>query len=336
MLAIIKGNCPKPEVLYPCKCINKQIDCTALDVGSYDIKFIFQALSNNVKTESDRHFDSFTLSNKLIEEFEDNVFGNITFDNIIIVNSDNFKRISAHAFKSSVDTLESFTEVAISKIGENSNGYEFFKVMSSLNNLNKIQLQLHKIPAIPPNAFNNPKQTKLEAIDFNSHTRLIGAIKSIGNNAFSALTNLKFLNLYGLEIDHIPKHAFDFNVPSNQSLHINLGDNPLNGSSFEMGAFLNAKRPLNLNFFSRGAIKMDYLDGNIFLPFLKSDKRNILSFTREPSGFQFACDCLSHWLVKEKALIKDQVNLNIRCPRNNDFEGKTIWEVDEKLFAHCK
>jgi hypothetical protein len=172
--------------------------------------------------------------NKLIEELEDNVFGNITFDNIIIVHSDNFRRISADAFKSSVDTLESFTKVGISRIGENSNGYEFFKAMSFLNNLNRIQLQLHKIPAIPPNAFNNPKQTKLETIDFNSNTRLIGAVKSIGNNAFSALTNLKFLNLYRLEIDHIPKHAFDFNIPSNQTLNINLGDNPLNGSSFEI------------------------------------------------------------------------------------------------------
>jgi len=327
LLVGIEGKCPQPELLYPCKCQYPDIACTDRE-KHYDIEFIFKTLSKNIKSEEDLHFDTFSLTNPYIEELEDNVFGSITFKKIQVSFSDNLRRISANAFNSSVDTIEEISLRFLYKLGENSNGYELYNLLSSLNNLKSVNLIAPKITEIPPNAFSNPKQTKLESIDYQN-----GSLVTIGNYAFSALTNLKYLNLRGVGINYIPKHAFDFNVPSNQTLNIDIAGNPMN-QGFEIGTFLNAKRPLSLTYYSK-PLEMS-LDEKIFSPFLRLDKRNSLSCYSARSALYFKCDCQDYWLVRDKSIFKNQLNVSGTCLDGIRFEHKSLNELDESYFTQCK
>jgi hypothetical protein len=128
-------------------------------------------------------------------------------------------------------------------------------------------------------------------------------------------------------IDHIPAHAFDFKNPSNITLALNLGSNNLNGSSFEKGVFLNAKRPINLDLSWN---KINYLDETIFLSFLSLNSDNRIQLF----GNLLSCsDCRSYWLIRDKDKLKNKFIGDVQCKDNNSGDVKSLWDGND--FAEC-
>ncbi len=84
-------------------------------------------------------------------------------------------------------------------------------------------------------------------------------------------------------------------------------------------------------------MNIDFLDEKIFSTFLKSNKKNTIRLILENKEIEFACDCRSHWLGqilnRDKAHIKDQINMNVRFPRNEKFRRK-IFGMLMRNFSH--
>jgi hypothetical protein len=147
-------------------------------------------------------------------------------------------------------------------------------------------------------------------------------MNKISNYAFYELPNLKYLTINANKILKIFANSFDFEMPSNNLINIDLQNNKLNGSSFELEAFLGTKRAINLMLMFN---EMTYLDEQIFEPLFNSDSRNIINLEGNP----LLCDCRMFWLIREKDIIQNQLK-NAIC---NNFAN--IWSLDEKYFAKC-
>jgi hypothetical protein len=71
---------------------------------------------------------------------------------------------------------------------------------------------------------------------------VMSTIQSIGFASFANLPALGSLSFSNQHISHIEFHAFSFYEPSNKTLIIDLTENNLNDSSFEIGSFSGANR----------------------------------------------------------------------------------------------
>ena len=169
-------------------------------------------------------------------------------------------------------------------------------------------------------------QKRVSVISFNQNFQLLKKIESIGNNAFYELNNLEHLRLYSQSLSHIPSNAFAFRNSSNVKLIIFLNYNDLISSSFSIGAFTNAKRPLGL-FLDRN--KITYFDENIFSPFLSLSPQNSMDLQNNPIN---CSDCRNYWMIKEKRNIESKVS-NAQC---GGGEGKSIFDPRVIDFVHCE
>jgi hypothetical protein len=319
-ILIFGGKCPPKEVFDPCLCNGTIIEC--FGDTSYNLKAIFQNASKSMKNE-DKNFDTFAMTNQAIEELEDNTFADITFKEILLKNTMSLKIINSNTFSpNNTKTIEVFRQSGDSKIGSEKYLSQLFDAMTSLANVREIYFDNSSLRSIPSHAFNstNDMLKNLVKINFNENTRMY--INYLGEYAFYNLNNLTFLSFYDNTIDHIPKHAFDFEKPSNDYLFIDLGSNYLNETGFEVGMFTESKRPLNISLVWN---QISVLDEKVFLPILSIDKRNTIDFSTNP----FVCDCRMQWLFKAKSLYQNQVK-NIKC-----FNQKEFWSLTDKDFEKC-
>src|SRR2546426_1175167 len=103
-LVVYCGKCPKPEVVKPCYCASDQsIFCEGEEY--YSIRNIFKRVSHSLN-DSEKHFNFFLLDNPAITELEENIFYDITFERISLVN---VAKIHKKAFNSTFNTLRDFT-----------------------------------------------------------------------------------------------------------------------------------------------------------------------------------------------------------------------------------
>jgi len=314
------GKCPPNEVINPCLCNSTTILCEGNE--SYKLQHLFLIASKAIKDE-DKHFDFFIMTNKAIERLEDNTFSDITFKEILLQNTVSLKIIDSNAFAvNNTKTVEVFRNEGESKLGSNQYLNQLFDALKELTNVREIYFDNSSLRSIPSNAFNSSDGSlkNLVKIHFNENTR--SYINFLGEYAFYGLNNLTFISFYDNIIDHIPKHAFDFEKPSNNYLYVDLGSNYLNETGLEIGIFTDSKRPLNISLVWN---QISVLDERVFAPILQKDKRNIIDFYTNP----FSCDCRMVWLFKSKSLYQNQVK-NIKCLNQKEF-----WSLTDKDFEIC-
>jgi hypothetical protein len=268
------AECPEPELLDPCSCINgtiSSIECSG--TTDYSLKHIFQNLS---KTLSDRekHFHAFTLSNAATTQLPENLFENITFDRINL-NSDSLIRINTHTFESINSYIRGFENLSPHLQNDPPNN-DLFTALSSMNNLGFIIMNKANIPEIPSNAFNGT-QHNLATIKFHNWN-----LTKIGDKVFSTLSKLSWISLRYNNLTHISAQAFDMRDKSSDILTIDLQNNQLNDTSFEIGAFLNTQRPTHLLLSENK--NLTHLDEAVFKAFLSKDPKNEIKVDK------FDCD----------------------------------------------
>ena len=310
----------------PCRCAtNRTIVCEGDDF--FDMKSLFQKLSRSIENESDKKFNELVMNNTAINALEDNFTSNITFRKITIKDALSLSKISAKAFGKNTETVRDFVIVGESQVGEDKYVNELFDALSSLVNAKRIWMNRNKLKMISSVGFGKVAGYNRALIDlnFNRFSTTNGHIRSVGNYAFYYLNNLRHLYLSHQKIDYIPANAFDFEKRSNQTLYIYLGNNRLNNTSFERGVFLNSKRPIHLELYWNH--QLNYLDEQIWSPFLKLDKRNRIRLGDNP----LACDCKSYWIVRDKQKFKDQI-ANVKCK----VGPNKVFSIDLIPFEQCK
>lgn len=261
LLTLIKiiscGKCPPKQVSHPCVCESKIIKCEGNQ--SFNLKLIFQKISEYLN-EDEKSFNFFLLNNEKINEFEENVFADITFRFITIIDAKSLQKISANAFKGNEKTIEVFEQRGDMKL---KNMTQLFVAINSLESVVSITLNLFEMKSLPSYAFYN-------------------------------LNRLQELNLINGQLNYISAKSLSFEKKSDESLIIDLTFNNLTEFSFNSESFIDVKRPLELDLREN---QLRILDEHIFRPFLLSDVRNSVNMRANPLN---CFDCRMEWLVKEK------------------------------------
>lgn len=236
----------------------------------------------------------------------------------------NLTSINTRAFTESSSTLKllSLQNVTLNSITYNNN---VFAAISSLLNVEYIIISFDpksNITSIPENAFQQISgvQSNLRRID------VWGSFNTIGVNAFYDVPNLEIIRLSGNQINYIPSGAFDFRQSSNSRLNVDLSYNQLNQTSFQVGLFLNPKRPLYIDLSGN---QLKHLDMNVFCPFFQSNGQNIINLQYNILD----CDCLSYWIVRQNLTLNSRI-FNARC-RNNQPIWDYNWNCDDYDTNFC-
>jgi hypothetical protein len=196
--------------------------------------------------------------------------------------------------------------------------YDLFHMLSSMINLEKLELYYTSITTIPSHAFQpvNGIQNNLTSVNFFS-----SLIEEIGNNSFYHLNNLKYLSFFVNNLRSISKTAFNFKDSSNERMELILSYNNLNGMSFEIGSLINLKRPTEIDL--EWNPSLTYLDQDIFQPFLDSNIGNKLLIQYS----HFNCDdCRSYWL-RNNQKYSNRTDL-VLCSNGKNY-------TDSSNFAKC-
>jgi len=154
-----------------------------------------------------------------------------------------------------------------------------------------------------------------------------GKLEKIGSFAFYNLNSLTLLGLGYNLIDLIPTNAFHFRKESKDVLDIYLDNNPnINGSSFQINAFENIGRTVNLKLYFINSViqKITFLDENVFTSFLEANQNNRIYMT---NNLIDCSDCRSYWLKQNHYLASKIYNL--MCSNKNSF-------LDNSNFLTCK
>ncbi len=213
-----------------CQFKNSGITCDSAE--KLDLKKEFQILSNSLSPNK-KSFDHFYL-NAPIDEIPENVFIDIKFKLICIINS-NFTRIHSNAFESTAVYTTLYSDISEnSKLSNSPPDYDIYKAFSSLVNLEELQINLDGdvVHDVPDNAFNKFGQLNfLKSIEFKGNYE----ISRIGNFVFKntpKLTNI----YYSIKAIHsISSHAFDFSYYQPVTIHIK--STQINESCLETGIF---------------------------------------------------------------------------------------------------
>ena len=123
---------------------------------------------------------------------------------------------------------------------------------------------------------------------------------------------------------YIPKNAFNFKNPSNETLYLSLFENPINSTSFAFNSLINSKRPIRLNM---SFTNITYLDEKIFLPFFVKNNKNLLYLF----GVKIDCmDCRNYWLIKYKEYISRISQM--KCSNGNQILNKKNFKDRQNYF----
>src|SRR5581483_6709791 len=91
-------------------------------------------------------------------------------------------------------------------------------------------------------------------------------VNAIKGSPFSKMKGLVSIHLTNGSLNHIPSNAFKIEAHTKNSLRIDLYGNPLNGSSFESGAFTHPslnKTKITLSFKNNN---ISFFNEAVFLP----------------------------------------------------------------------
>ena len=146
-------------------------------------------------------------------------------------------------------------------------------------------------------------------------TLRVGAIKG---SPFAKFRNLQSLSIMESNLNFISAHALEVGqktVNTLGPLNINLHENKLNSSSFEVGslsniALISGRKNVKLTLSTNQIV---YLDENVFLPFLKGSGNALNLY----NNTLLDCDdCKSAWICKQPERLQMAIN-SCMCKDHN-------------------
>jgi len=313
LFGFVRTQCPLNILIEPCSCANETITCENIHDLSFDLRSIFIKFS---LISAKQDFRNFLLSNTSIEFLPNNVFVNITFENLIFRNNFALTNIDSNAFTSFENQIESFQTLNTNL----SDSQQLFSLIRQFRNLRYLSLQNDRLTFIPDYAFNH---TNLTHIYFGlEYTNQSQPIERIGDYAFYHLPNLHFLRIFSPNLTRITKYALAQQKRySNDELHSNMlelymGGQGLNSTSFELTSLNRFRnRFVFLRFYNTN---ITYLDENIFQPFLESNPSSIVDIGS--TNRLFNCSCQSAWIQKDYFFNRHQME--------NRVYGYPCWIYD--------
>jgi len=315
------GKCPKPEVLSPCKCITHEtiftISCDTNE--TVDIKKILTKASEDQDVVN-TVFDLLDLSFPNITEFPEGATGKLRFKHVnIYENVKSLQRIHSKAFASSQDTMVDFT-VEAENIKNGPAPYSLVDLINSFPNL--VFLTVHSLI--------DTIQDGSLSVNLTYLSYLFLRVNAIKGSPFAKLTSLLVINLKDGSLNHIPSNAFKIGhkeANNGKGLKILFFGNPLNGSSFELGAFTHPslnKRKISVSFWNNN---ITFLNETVFLPFLQNEN-NTITITHNPLDCD---DCRTAWICnKLSAKIRNKLDQFVQCK-----DGHSLFDC-EKNFEKCE
>ena len=269
--------------------------------NNIDLKEIFGKFSETSE-KNEKHFKKFHLNNTIIKVLEENIFNDLTFDEIIIENCMNLSTIHHDAFTttSMVTKVIKIKNSALMSTQSNS----IFRILSKFINLESVSLDNNNIKEIPSNAFQIiiGYQDNLKEINISG-----SSFMTIGVSAFENLHNLERITFSMVDLDKISNNAFRM-TSSDKPMVIDFSLSPqINSSVFEVNTLAGIQRPTRLIFGSPDQLShMTYLDEKVFLPFLLGNMKNTIELNLQ----MFDCnDCRNNWIGKHQALLPRFQNL---------------------------
>jgi hypothetical protein len=195
-----------------------------------------------------------------------------------------------------------------------------------MTNLIYLSISLTNIHELPPNTLNNTNLCSLIIFDLNIiNNYSYNLLKNFGENNNSIKCDRK-IELSG-NFNFIPSHAFVIESHNEDvDLSITFGYSKINGSSFELGAFINAGRTLHLSF--EGTFELTYLDEKIFKPLLDAYPKSTISL----EDCLLDCgNCNFLWIFETKNITLQQIT-GTNCYNGKSLENLTI---DDFKYCNC-
>ncbi len=300
------GKCPKPEVLSPCKCFPTNVTSIFIHCNTneiVDIKKILTKASEDPDVVN-TIFDQITFNGTKIIEFPEGATGKLRFKSVLIYNNvKSLQRIHSKAFATSQDTMKYFYVFTTNV----TNGPAPYSLVDLINSFPKLELLgLDSLIDIIQDDSFSVNLTNVRQINLR--------VNAIKGSPFAKLTNLNFISLSDGSLNHISSNAFKIEHTEDntgKALGIRLQGKPLNGSSFELGAFTHPslnKRKIFLEFNNNN---ITFLNETVFLPFLQNENNTFLEITHNPLDCD---DCRTAWICnKLSAKTRNRLDNNVQC-----------------------
>ncbi|OTF70462.1 Leucine rich repeat containing protein [Euroglyphus maynei] len=182
------------------------------------------------------------------------------------------------------------------------------------------------------NLFRYIRFQRIIMIDMKSLIRLHsnvfnGTNNDISSYAFYELNSLRSIRIHSGHNDglqRISAHSFDLAQPLSHPLTIDLRQNRLKLSTFEMDTFQQVNRPVNLDLSENN---LTSLPQTIFERFLNTDAKNTIRLQTNPLHCN---DCGIYWLLKDRQIYSAQIH-----DANCQTIDANLWRLDESTFRQC-
>ncbi|CAF1559504.1 unnamed protein product [Didymodactylos carnosus] len=305
--------CPPNSKIFPCTCDSdlRQVTCEGQKFTTTTIflKNIIRTFHDYVET-NERYFEHLLFHSNITDfsdinypTLEEDVFGEISFKKIEIINISNFENINYKAFSTkNAQFVEEF-------IIEHTNLSKVYLGSISLTNLTYISLANNKLTELPENIF--PNSEKLKTVDLKNNQIVI-----VSDRAFINKPNLEYIDLSRNRISRIPP------ISSLRNITINLSKNDFLWSG--SGGYFT--QPTHIILDDNNFI---YLDQSYFERFLNPIYKNTLSIKNNKID---CIHCNNKWLLFNNNTKLYQQNIyNMEC----ESMTRSFWESNIEDFSRC-
>jgi hypothetical protein len=259
------------------------------------------------------------IDNDQIEEIGENSLAKMNFKTIRIGKCFSLKRIHSNAFEHQFKQTTTFS-VSATNIYLDIWPYNFYDLVNSFHKLSLLRFS-SRIGIL---------EEKFGA-NLNKLLFLFLSVDSIKGSPFSNMSSITLIDLSKGGLNYISNNAFKLGHARDNVLYflpIDLSFNNLNGSSFEKGVFThqtlkNRSIQLYLN-----DNNINYLDKQVFFPFLLTGNNRILNLTNNPLDCD---DCRSAWICQsisvpdgesmKRLQITQLIDVNAKCSDNKRSFG---------------
>ncbi|XP_054158397.1 uncharacterized protein LOC128956707 [Oppia nitens] len=299
----VSSSCPQNEALVrPCRCEYGIIICH--DQTGVRIKEMFAHLSNQLEYIN-RHIHMVQISGIAITQLPDNVFSDITVNEIVIRDAPKLRTISDTAFKGT----KLFTKRLVIHNCPQLQVDTLWTLINKLREVSSMKLcELENLREIPTLAFKELNKLRQLLICGPS-------VRTLHEKAFFKLTSLARLDIVNTGLTRLHDNSFVFEHPSRHMLTIGLFDNrQLTAEGLSAHTFAHMGRPVSLDFSGYNFESVHYrrqmpvIHEHVFRPFFKAHELNDINLY----GQEFECqNCKNVWLKKEVSL--HEKLLGLRC-----------------------
>ncbi|CAG2103165.1 unnamed protein product [Medioppia subpectinata] len=307
--------CPNPEEFAPCTCLNDVITCINAE-KKLNLDDKFRLLAAGAPPGS-RFYTRFELEDSYITRLPAHIFHGIQFGELKFSSCTQLSCVDPGAFEGLGFCINKFTAELTNFSAPVSASCDLFAALSTLTNVETIQITDSQITQIPANAFNDGmgELTHLRKVDFGGKL-LKGHIHTVNQRAFYTLPNVSLIDLSNQNISVIGQDAFMVKHTNVERLNIRLELNSLAGHSFTYEVFP-INRPLKITM--GGNKQLHYLPRSTFYYILAQTGDIVIDL----KGDQMEIDVNNEWLVT----YKDDINLKVKLTN-------AMGDDDRELLQH--